>query len=82
MKIYHKNNDVILEVPRECDEHDGTIPCPSPACRCEWCQMPCSVCGDQLNSRGYFDSHRHGNDWFCYACWRDYDNDVTDVNKM
>lgn len=74
MKIYHKKRDVILEVPGECDEQDGTIPCPSPACQCEWCQKSCSVCGEQLNARGYFDSHLIGNDWFCYLCWNDYDD--------
>ena len=62
-------------------ECDGAIPCPSPACQCKWCQMPCTVCGEQLNARGYFDSHLIGKDWFCHACWRDYDNDVIDVNK-
>lgn len=60
----------------ECDIHDGTIPCPSAACQCEWCQMPCSVCGTICGHDE--DSHRVGDDWLCYPCWRDYDDDLTD----
>lgn len=54
----------------ECDEHDGTIPCPSPRCQCESCQAPCIDCGIICGWRD--DALWDRTEWRCYDCHQEF----------